>query len=48
MKNNSVNNETKEEFVKLLLIGDSKVGKSSIISTYINGKFPTHHIITNG
>ena len=35
-------------FIKILLLGDTGVGKSSIMSAYLNGEFPRDIIGTNG
>jgi small GTP-binding protein len=44
----SENNPKKEISLKILLIGDSRVGKTSLLTKYMDNIFPEEHIATIG
>ena len=49
MSNSSDENEEEEEInLKILLLGDSTVGKTTLILKYVDGFFPTVHVATIG
>ena len=48
MSNKQKENNNDEGTFKILTIGNSGVGKTSILKRYVEGKFPKHHLTTIG
>ena len=48
MENNSNNNPLSEIRLKLLILGDSAVGKTSMLLKYTDNFFPESHLATIG
>ena len=48
MENNSNNNPLTEIRIKLLILGDSAVGKTSMLLKYTDNFFPESHLVTIG
>lgn len=48
LENENKSTSNKDNLIKLILIGDSKVGKSSLISRYIEGAYYHNPSVTIG
>lgn len=48
MRNNTLANANADAVIKLLVLGDGAVGKTSILLRYCEGQFDHKHILTIG